>query len=98
METYRIEVRETDAPGIDADVYNADDTVEESTYVSYEDYGLEPPASRDEQPSYSEEITADVTAIDLQYERTDGGFSFRLLGDRDELTTVRIEDEEWELN
>ena len=98
METYRLEVRETDEPGIDVDVYDADDTVAESTYISYEDHGLEPPASRDDPPSYSKEITADVTAIDLQYERTDGGFSFRLLGDRDELTTVRVEDEEWDLD
>lgn len=92
METYRLEVRVTDDPGIDANVYNADGEVEESTYVSYDDYDLEPPESRSEQPSRAEEITADVTAIDLQYERDDAGFAFRLLGDRDELTTVRVED------
>lgn len=98
METYRLELRETETNGIDADVYGSDDLVEESTRVSYEDYGLEPPESRDEPPSYSEEITTDVTTLDLQYERDDGGFEFRLLGDRDELMRVRIDDEEWNLN
>lgn len=98
METYRLEVRETDEPGIDADIYGGDDLIEESTHVSYENYDLEVPDSRDGQPSYSEEITADVTTLDLQVERIDTGFSFRVLGDRDELTTVRIDDEEWNLD
>ncbi|RKD97708.1 hypothetical protein [Halopiger aswanensis] len=96
METYRLEVRETDEPGLDADVYDSDDTVAVSTYVSYDDYDLEPPASgsSDGQRTYTEQITADVTTIDLQYERDDAGFVFRLLGDRDELTSVRIDAEE----
>ncbi|WP_049914596.1 hypothetical protein [Haloterrigena salina] len=98
METYRLEVREIETDGIDVDVYGADDVIEESTRVAYEDHNLEPPASRDEEPSYTEEITADVTTLDLQYERDGGGFEFRLLGDRDELTRVRIDDEEWNLN
>ena len=68
------------------------------THVFYENYDLEPPDSRAESPSYSAEITADVTTLDLQYERDDGGFEFRLLGDRDELTRVRIADDEWDLN
>ncbi|AEH37308.1 hypothetical protein [Halopiger xanaduensis] len=96
METYRLEIRETEEPGIDADVYDSDDTVAESTYVSYDDYDLEPPSSNssDGQQSYAEEVTADVTTIDLQYERDDAGFVFRLLGDRDELASVRIDAEE----
>ena len=98
METYRLELRETETNGIDADVFNTDDVIEESTRVVYEDHGLEPPESREEEPSYTEEITADVTTLDLQYERDGGGFEFRLLGDRDELTRVRIDDEEWNLN
>ncbi|ELY48765.1 hypothetical protein [Natronolimnohabitans innermongolicus] len=98
MQTYRLEVRETESEGIDADVYGDDDLVEESTRVSYADFDLEPPESRDEAPAYSEEITADVTTMNLQYERDDGGFEFRLLGDRDELTRIRIDDEEWDLN
>ena len=98
METYRLEVREAETNGIDADVYGADDLVEESTRVAYDDFDLEPPESREETPAYSEEVTADVTTLDLQYERDDGGFEFRLLGDRDELTRIRIDDEEWDLN
>ena len=98
METYRLELRETETNGIDADVFGADDVIEESTRVAYENFDLEPPESRDEDPSYTEEITADVTTLDLQYERDDGGFEFRLLGDRDELTRVRIDDEDWNLN
>lgn len=97
METYRLEVRETDEPGIDADVYGEDELIEESTHVSYADYDLEVPDERDGQPSRSAEVTADVMTIDLQVERIDSGFSFRVLGDRDELTTVRIDDEEWSL-
>lgn len=96
METYRLEVRETEGPGLDADVYNGNDVVTESTYISYDDYDLEPPSSSssDGQQSYSEEVTADVTTVDLQYERDDAGFVFRLLGDRDELASVRIDGEE----
>ncbi|WP_339106484.1 hypothetical protein [Haloterrigena salinisoli] len=97
METYRLELRETETNGIDADVY-ADDVIEESTRVDYEAHDIEPPESRDEEPAYSEEVTADVTTLDLQYQRDDGGFEFRLLGDRDELTRIRIDDEEWNLN
>lgn len=97
METYRIEVRETETTGIGVDVYGEDDLVEASTRVAYDDYDIDPPASRDEQPAYSEEVTADVTTLDVQYERDDAGFVFRLLGDRNELTTVRVDDEEWDL-
>ncbi|WP_306059182.1 hypothetical protein [Natronococcus wangiae] len=97
METYRLEVRESDASGIDADVYGADDLIEESTRISYEDFDLDVPEEREESPVESREITADVTTIDLQVQRDDGGFTVRLLGDRDELTAVRIDDEEWNL-
>lgn len=97
IETYRLEVREAGANGIDADVYDADGLVAASTHVSYDDFGLEPPDSREESPSRTEEVTADAMTIDLQYERDDGGFAFRLLGDRDELARVRIDDGEWDL-
>ncbi|WP_222918162.1 hypothetical protein [Natrinema sp. SYSU A 869] len=97
METYRLEVRETETNGIDADVYGEDGIVEESTRLAYDDFDLNPPESRDQEPSAATEVTADVTTLDLQYERDDAGFAFRLLGDRDELTTIRIDDEEWDL-
>ena len=38
-----------------------------------------------------------MTTLDLQYERDGAGFAFRLLGDRDELLSVRVEDEAWDL-
>ncbi|WP_049923695.1 hypothetical protein [Halopiger djelfimassiliensis] len=97
LETYRLEVRETETSGIDADVYGSDDLIEESAHVAYDDYDLEPPETRETPPADAEEITADVLTIDLQFERDDAGFTFRLLGDRDELTTVRVEDDDWGL-
>ncbi|SEV80719.1 hypothetical protein [Natrinema salifodinae] len=97
MQTYRLEIREAEANGIDADVYNEDGTVEASTRVAYDDFDLDPPGSRDDEPNATTEVTADVTTLDLQYERDDAGFAFRLLGDRDELTSIRIDDEEWGL-
>lgn len=96
LETYRLEVRETENGGIDADVYGEDGIVEASTRVAYEEYGLDSSSSSETEP-VTESVTADVTSLDLQTERDDAGFAFRLLGDRDELAAVRIEDEEWDL-
>lgn len=96
LDTYRIEVRAQDE-GIDADVYDGDDLVAESTRVSYDEYGLEAP-STDADPSVEREVTTDVTTIDLQYERDGASFTFRLLGDRSEIATVRVDDEEWGLD
>lgn len=98
LETYRLEVTETaNREGLSAAVYGEDGLVEASTSVPYEEYGLEPVGGS--RPSAKRrEVTADVTATDLQIERDDAGFSFRLLGDRDELATLRVEDEEWGLS
>ncbi|WP_247004932.1 hypothetical protein [Halosolutus gelatinilyticus] len=93
LSTYRLEIEEVEGSGIDADVYGEDDLIEDSTHVSYDDYAIGPDEAGNG-PSYTEEVTADVTTIDLQVERTDGGFAFRLLGDRDELAVVRIDDDE----
>lgn len=98
METYRFEVQETGANGLNADVYNEDGTAEVSTRLAYDDFDLDPPASRDDAPTAATEVTADVTTLDVQYDRDDAGFDFRLLGDRDELATIRIDDEEWDLS
>ncbi|ELZ00549.1 hypothetical protein [Natrialba asiatica] len=98
IQTYRLEVRETDASGIDADVYDAEDMIVASTQVAYEDYGLEAPASRDGSPSAVAEFSTDVTTIDLQFERDDAGFVFRVFGDREEVATVRADDVEWEVD
>ncbi len=97
METYRLEIREMETgDGIDADVYGADDLIEASTQIAYEDYDLESPSAGRPSPIVRE-VTADVTTTDLQFERDDAGFVFRVLGDRDELATERLADEEWGL-
>jgi hypothetical protein len=92
LETYRLEVRESDT-GLDADVYDSEEMIEESTHVSYDDFDVEAP-DRDEDVSRSEEVTADVTELDVQVQRDGAGFAFELLGDRETLTTVRVDDEE----
>lgn len=96
LQTYRLEVRDTDTGGIDVDVYGDDGLVEASTRVVYEEYGLESDGSA-ESDTIDETVTADITTLDIQTERDDAGFSFRLLGDRDELATVRVDDEDWGL-
>ncbi|MFU8869395.1 hypothetical protein [Natronococcus sp.] len=92
LETYRLEVRESDA-GLDADVYDSDEMIEESTHVSYDDFDAEAP-DRDGDVSRSEEVTADVMELDLQVQRDGAGFAFELLGDRETLTTIRVGDDE----
>jgi hypothetical protein len=98
MQTYRLEVQESDAIGIDADVYGEDDLIVESTHVSYDDFDIDVPEERAEPDGKSAEVTADITTIDLQIQRAEDRFSVRLFGDRDELTVVRIDDDEWNLN
>lgn len=96
LQTYRLEIRDTETGGIDVDVYGEDDLVEASTRVIYDEYGLESDGSTDSD-AIVEEVTADVMTLDIQTERDGAGFSFRLLGDRDELASVRVDDEEWGL-
>ncbi len=99
METYTLEVEEADnGEGITADVYNIDGEIEESVWVDYENYGLTANRAGDDRPEpRSEKATADVMALDLQIERIDGGFEFRLLGDNEVLVTERVEDGDWDL-
>lgn len=95
METYRLEVEEmTEREGLTADLYGEDDLVEASTRVAYEDHGLEPSDDREDDVRVTREVTTDVTTIDVQFERDDAGFAFRVLGDRDEIATERLDDEE----
>ncbi|WP_345781488.1 hypothetical protein [Natrononativus amylolyticus] len=96
MKTYRLELRDT-TDGIDADLLDEDGLVETSTRIAYEDHGLEPAGDREEPSSTDREVTADVTTLDVQYERDGDGFTVRVLGDREELVTERVEDEEWGL-
>ena len=99
METYRLEVREMDdRNGLSADLYGANELVEETTSIGYDEYGIEPEPIADEPAPEVQEVTADVMTTDLQVERSGAGFSVRLLGDREELATVRIDDEAWGLD
>ncbi len=98
METYALEIAETESgEGITADVYDEAGTIAASTRANYADYDLE--ADRDDGPPepIERETAADVTALDAQFERDDGGFVFRVLGDREELLRARVEDDEWGL-
>ena len=95
IERYRLEISEMDDhAGLSADVYGDDELVEATANVSYQEYGLEPTADGTEPVAAAREVTADVTTTDLQIGRDGGGFSFRLVGDRDELLSIRIEDAE----
>lgn len=98
MQTYRLEVQESGAVGLDVDVYGEDDLIVESTHITYDDFDIDVPDDRETPDEKSTEVTADVTSIDLQIQRDEGRFTVRLLGDRDELTVVRIGDDEWNLN
>ncbi len=98
METYRLEVREAEtAEGIDVSLYGEDDLVEASTRVAYEEFGLEPADDREEPTPDVREFRTDATRTDVQFERDGAGFRFRAIGDGDDLETVRIDDEAWEL-
>ncbi len=89
---------EAESPeGIAADVYNEDGTIEASARTSYDDYGLEADSDGGRPDPIRREVTADVTTLDVQFERGDGGFEFRVLGDREELLRERVSDEEWGL-
>lgn len=97
LETYRLEVRESETgEGIDVDLYGDDDLIEASARASYENFDLEPQKDRTS-PLLEREVTADVTTTDVQFERDGSGFSVRVLGDREELLVERIEDDEWDL-
>lgn len=99
MDTYTLVVSETDGgDGITGDVYNEGGTIEKSTFVAYEHYGLAPDRDGGDPDECRREFTADVMAMTLDVTRDDGGFQFRLVGDGSrELATERVEDEEWSL-
>lgn len=98
LEQYTLEIAEDEShEGITADVYGETGVVEESTRVTYTDYGLR--AVRDDwSPSRRRQsVTMDVTRVNLQYERDGEAFEFRLLGDDDVVATERVTDEEWKV-
>lgn len=100
MRSYTLSVRESDTEdGLDVDVYDEDGTIEASTWVGYEDYGVVPDREDGENPDARKtEFSADVTVLDLQVERDTGAFTLRVLGDRETLASERILDEQWGLS
>ena len=99
LETYTLEIAEEDShEGITADVYDEDGLIEASTRVTYSDHSLA--ANRDEwEPDPRRvDVDADVMTLNLQVERGDGSFEFRLLGDREELARERVTDSDWRLD
>ncbi|USZ68262.1 hypothetical protein NGM10_00630 [Halorussus salilacus] len=98
MVTYTLVVSEGDErAGITGDVYNDGGTIEESVYIDYRDHGLAPRGEGDSDER-RRQTTADVTTLNLDVARDDGGFAFRLLADGDrELLTERVSDDDWGL-
>jgi hypothetical protein len=93
--TYTLLVRENESnEGIIAEV-RADGTIEESTRLSYGDFGLT--AIRDGwlPNERRTEVEADVRTVQLQTQRNGEGFSFRVLGDGETIAEQRIMDDEW---
>ncbi|QCJ47683.1 MULTISPECIES: hypothetical protein [Haloprofundus] len=98
METYTLRVEETETrDGISADVYDEDDVIAASTRVAYDDYGLAATGDDRSPEAATETVTADTLSLDVQVERIDGRFEFRLLGDGEELARESVTDDEWEL-
>ena len=97
LRTYRLVVAETDSQeGITADVYNEEGTVEKTTRIPYEDYGLT--SDREDPPEDREHsFDADVMTMQLQTARHDGVFDVSVVGDGEVLHSERIADEEWGL-
>ncbi|WP_224447385.1 hypothetical protein [Haloprofundus salilacus] len=98
METYTLRVEETETHGgISADVYDGDDVIATSTHVAYDDYGLAVTGDDRNPEAATEKVTADALSLDVQVERIDGRFEFRLLGDGEELARESVTDDDWEL-
>lgn len=100
MRRYTLTVRESETgDGLDVDIHGEDGTIEASTWVGYEDYGVAPDREDGGDPNVREtEFSADVTVLDLQIERDTGAFTLRVLGDRDPLASERVPDEQWGLS
>lgn len=95
-ETYNLRIEEADsAEGISVDLYNDEGTIEQSTWIDYDDHGLTVTREEDGPPVHEQEVTTDALRLDLQIERINSGFEIHLLGDTGTLETQRIDDEEW---
>ncbi len=95
-ETYTLRIEEAaDAEGITVDLYNEDGTIEESTWIDYDDHGITVDRGTDGPPTHEREVTTDALRLGLQIERIGDGFEIRVLGDTGTLETQRIADDEW---
>lgn len=98
MESYTLTVSEdAEAGEMTAELYDIDGLIEATERVAYDDYGLSPEDTGREAPERTQKTTTDVTVLDIQLTRTDGAFAVRVLGDREEVLTERIADEDWGL-
>jgi hypothetical protein len=98
METYTLELSEdTEGNELVAELYDIDGLIEASERAVYDDFALSPDSEERDTSERTRQTTADVMALDIQVTRTDGVFEIRVLGNREELITERITDEEWGL-
>ncbi|WP_224269742.1 hypothetical protein [Haloprofundus salinisoli] len=98
MQTYTLRIEETEThEGISADVYDEDDVIAASTYVAYDDHGLAANGDDRNPEAATETVTADALSLNVQVERIDGRFEFRLLGDGEELARESVTDDDWRL-
>lgn len=98
MDTYELVVQETSThDGIDADVLDEGGLVETSRQVSYADYDLTTERGDALPGIIQEEFTVDATSIDLQLERGERNFVFRVIAGGEEVVNVTVEDDDWGL-
>jgi hypothetical protein len=96
LETYTLELTETaERDALSADVYGSDGCVVRSTRVRYENHATLGEPDGETPAPLSSEVTADVLSLSLQYEVTDAGVSFHVVGDGDILLTERATPGEW---
>lgn len=97
MRDYTLRVAERDDnEGVTADLYGPEGTIQKTAGALYENHGME--VEREESPDPIErDVTADAMALQIETQRLDSGFDFRLLGDGEELERVRVRDSEWDL-
>ncbi|WP_458189308.1 hypothetical protein [Haladaptatus sp. NG-WS-4] len=95
LTTYTLVIRENKTEeGLVAEL-RGEGIIEDSTRISYNDYGLTA-VREDWTPNEQHiDVTADVRTIRLQTERKGGEFQFRVLGDGETLTEERVTDDDW---
>lgn len=98
MDTYELVVHETSThDGIDADVLDEDGLVETTTQVTYADYDLMAEREGESPEALEQEFTVDAANIDLQLERGERNFEFRVVAGDEEAARVTVTDTDWHL-